>query len=54
MNPVDLSAVAIRVGSPDDLPDLSRLAPPGGNSRPDGIANCHFSRRSRGELPELY
>jgi hypothetical protein len=39
---------------PDDLPDLSRLRPPAGNSRPDGIAKSHHARRGRGELPATY
>lgn len=34
---------------PDDLPDLSRLRPPGGNSRPEGVEQSHFVRRERGE-----
>ena len=38
------------MGWPDDLPNLSRLRPPGGNSRPEGIAQSHFARRERGEL----
>jgi hypothetical protein len=42
------------VGYPDDLPDLSRLRPPAGNSRPEGIAQSHYARRSRGELPPTY
>jgi HNH endonuclease len=41
-------------GYPDDLPDLARLRPPGGNARPDGIAASHFERRKRGELPDVY
>ncbi|MBY0229135.1 MAG: hypothetical protein K2W96_07660, partial [Gemmataceae bacterium] len=36
---------------PDDLPDLSGLRPPGGNSRPGGVAQSAFARRERGELP---
>jgi hypothetical protein len=42
------------LGYPDDLPDLASLRPPGGNSRPNGIAECAFERRRRGELPEAY
>jgi hypothetical protein len=42
------------LGYPADLPDLSRLRPPEGNSRPAGIAQSHHARRSRGELPETY
>jgi hypothetical protein len=41
-------------GFPTDLPDLSRRQPPDGNSRPDGVENCHFERYKRGELPEVY
>ena len=36
---------------PADLPDLSLLRPPGGNSRPEGVALSAFARRQRGELP---
>lgn len=42
------------VGYPTDLPDLSRLRPPAGNSRPEGIAESHHARRARGELPPTY
>jgi hypothetical protein len=42
------------MGFPADLPDLSRLRPPGGNSRPEGIAESYFARRRRGELPATY
>jgi len=42
------------MGYPADLPDLSRLRPPGGNSRPQGIEQSHGARRQRGELPEIY
>lgn len=55
--PADEDVHAIYVthfGFPDDLPDLSRLRPPGGNARPEGIANSHFERKKRGELPEVY
>jgi HNH endonuclease len=45
---------AIWLGLPDDLPDLSRLRPPGGNERPSGIDQSHFARRTRGELPAGY
>jgi hypothetical protein len=41
------------MGFPQDLPDLSRLCPPGGNTRPEGIAASYFSRRQRGELPAM-
>lgn len=39
---------------PDDLPDLSSLRPPGGNTRQEGIADSHLERRNRGELPDTY
>lgn len=38
---------------PDDLPDLSRLRPPG-NTKPEGVGNSHHARRARGELPAVY
>jgi hypothetical protein len=40
------------MGFPADLPDLGVLKPPGGNTRPGGVASSHFAFRSRGELPE--
>lgn len=33
------------LGYPDDLPDLARLRPPGGNTRPEGIGESAFARR---------
>jgi hypothetical protein len=39
---------------PEDLPDLSALRPPGGNTRPEGIEHSAFARRMRGELPATY
>jgi hypothetical protein len=42
------------MGYPADLPDLSTLRPPEGNTRPDGIAQSHLARRQRGELPDTY
>jgi hypothetical protein len=42
------------MGHPSDLPDLSPLRPPQGNSRPDGVAQSHFARRQRAELPDIY
>lgn len=51
----DIHALYLSVfGYPGDLPDLSRLRPPGGNTRPDGIADSHFERKKRNELPEVY
>lgn len=42
------------LGYPPNLPDLAALKPPGGNSRPEGIAASHFESRRRGELPDVY
>jgi hypothetical protein len=39
---------------PENLPNLARLRPPGGNSRPAGVDASHFARRARGELPRIY
>jgi hypothetical protein len=50
----DRSLLCKLLGFPDDLPDLSKLRPPGGNSKPAGIQQSHFQRRERGELPEFY
>ncbi|MBY0227884.1 MAG: hypothetical protein K2W96_01255 [Gemmataceae bacterium] len=53
----DAAAEAVRrrwLSYPDDLPDLSLLRPPGGNTRPEGIARSAFARRQRGELPAAY
>jgi hypothetical protein len=38
---------------PAHLPNLKRLKPKG-NTRPDGVANSHYERQKRGELPEIY
>jgi hypothetical protein len=35
---------------PDDLPDLRRLRPPGGNSKPEGVNQSAFALRERGAL----
>jgi hypothetical protein len=42
------------LGYPANLPDLACLRPPGGNSRPEGIAGSSFERKRRGELPDIY
>ncbi len=42
------------MGYPDDLPNLARLRPPAGNTRPEGIAQSHFARRERNQLPVTY
>ena len=38
---------------PDNLPDLRSLQPPT-NTKPDGVNDCFFDRRARGELDEVY
>jgi hypothetical protein len=42
------------MGFPDDLPNLARLRPPGGNTRREGVGVCAFSQRRNGTLPEVY
>ncbi len=42
------------MGYPNDLPDVARLRPPGGNSRPEGIEQSYFVRKQKGILPETY
>lgn len=42
------------MGFPNDLPNLKKLKPPGGNSRPEGIEQSYFAKRERGELPKIY
>lgn len=42
------------MGFPDDLPNLRRLRPPGGNTRPQGIEESWHARKQQGELPETY
>jgi hypothetical protein len=41
------------VGFPNDLPDLSKRKPPQ-NHRKEGLDECWFARRLRGELPNAY
>ncbi len=50
----DISLFKRILGFPDELPDLSVLRPPDGNSRPEGVEASCFSRRQRGELPDTY
>jgi hypothetical protein len=42
------------LGFPEELPDLTRLQPPEGNSRPEGVEASHFAPRKRGILPVTY
>jgi HNH endonuclease len=41
-------------GYPEDLPDLRRLKPPLGNTRPGSEEGCHYALKERGELAEVY
>ncbi|MBY0232073.1 MAG: HNH endonuclease [Gemmataceae bacterium] len=51
----DIAALFLQAfGYPDDLPDLRRTLPPGGNDRAGSEDDCHFARRERGELPAVY
>jgi len=42
------------MGFPTELPDLSSLRPPQGNTRPDGISVSYLRLRERGELAATY
>ena len=42
------------MGFPGDLPNVARLRPPGGNSRPEGIEQSYFVQKQRAILPETY
>ena len=42
------------MGFPDDLPNLARLKPPAGNSRPEGIEHSYFVQIKKAILPEVY
>jgi hypothetical protein len=42
------------LGFPEDLPDLRKLQPPEGNSRPEGVEESYLVQRERGTLPSTY
>jgi hypothetical protein len=42
------------MGYPDDLPNLARLRPPGGNTRSAGIQASYYARQKAGSLPPTY
>jgi hypothetical protein len=42
------------MGFPPDLPDLGRLRPPGGNTRPKGVDESYAAQRKDGTLPGTY
>lgn len=50
----DVDSIKRLCGYPDDLPDLRRKSPPGGNIRPKGVGECYFVQREEGRLAELY
>lgn len=52
-NNPDTRVYKMWVGFPDDLPNLARLRPPE-NRLPDGVLNCWWAKKERGELPETY
>ena len=39
---------------PVELPDLSSLRPPAGNTREDGIGSSYCEQRRLGELPPVF
>lgn len=42
------------MGFPDDLPELKRLRPPDGNTRPEGVGTSYFVKGMEGKLPQTY
>jgi hypothetical protein len=42
------------MGFPDDLPDLARLRPPGGNTRREGVKQSYFAQKQQGTLPATH
>lgn len=42
------------MGFPADLPNLARLRPPKGNTRPEGVEQSWHARKQAGTLPETY
>jgi hypothetical protein len=53
----DAQAIAVLqryFGFPANLPRLATLKPPGGNLRPEGLAQSYHARSLRGDLPRLY
>jgi hypothetical protein len=49
----DLPLYQQLLGFPEELPNLARLRPPGGNTRPEGIAESWYEKRRTGTLPVL-
>lgn len=42
------------LGFPDNLPQLSVLRPPKGNTHPQSTVESYYAKRQRGELPAIY
>jgi HNH endonuclease len=53
-NRSDPKLLLMTFGYPPELPDLSALNPPGGNSRPNGLKRSKFARKKAGKLPLYY
>ncbi len=49
----DQTLLAMLLGFPQNLPDLSQKKPPT-NSRPEGISESWFAKRQRNEMPDSY
>lgn len=49
----DQQTFALWMGYPSSLPDLAKLRVPE-NNKPQGVNDCFFAQRSRGELEETY
>jgi hypothetical protein len=43
-----------QMGFPEELPNLRRKSPPGGNSRPKGLDECYYELQRTDRLPEVY
>ncbi len=41
-------------GYPENLPNLSKMIPPGGNTQPGGLGTCHHARKAQGKLNISY
>jgi hypothetical protein len=52
-SPEAIEALRDLMALPSDLPDLAVLHPPGGNARPNGIADSFLERQRRGEIGDL-
>jgi hypothetical protein len=50
----DLALYHRLMGFPEELPDLKLLRPPGGNTRPEGLAACFHAQRHDETLPVTY